>query len=283
MGEVNGVQGASCFFVLLGVPTSQRPAPTLWLIVVYCLTPPRKRIRSSRRSLRSRLRVSSHDDVVDRDENKLDEETNETHDREPDNSLQADLLVLCAVEGGGESCQRKRRKRPKRARTGEAGGVVWCSGVCGGGGPPRSGPPPTTALAIIDPFRASGWDLPRVWGCPEGPAEASRSRSPPTPPDHQHFTGRPPHLHAWVPNVPLASGLVHLFTSLNEFLAKSLSGFVKVSDRSMLGLLLLNHPWSLSSAVVADRRLQCPPRPAWPSLFFFIFLVCEIKFRIAAC
>ena len=39
---MNGVQGASCFFVLLGVPTSQRPAPTLWLIVVYCLTPPRK-------------------------------------------------------------------------------------------------------------------------------------------------------------------------------------------------------------------------------------------------
>ena len=158
---MNGVQGASCFFVLLGVPTSQRPAPTLWLIVVYCLTPPRKRIRSSRRSLRSRLRVSSHDDVVDRDENKLDEETNETHDREPDNSLQADLLVLCAVEkrregggreGGGESCQRKRRKRPKRARTGEAGGVVWCSGVCvgGGGRNPAIWPVPHTA-----PWRSS--------------------------------------------------------------------------------------------------------------------------------
>ena len=195
-----GFRALPVFFVLLGVPTSQRPAPTLWLIVVYCLTPPRKRIRSSRRSLRSRLRVSSHDDVVDRDENKLDEETNETHDREPDNSLQADLLVLCAVEkrregregGGGESCQRKRRKRPKRARTGEAGGVVF-GWVWGEEDPRDLARPPHTALAIIDPFRASGWDLPRVWGCPEGPAEASRSRSPPTPPDHQHFTwGAPP-------------------------------------------------------------------------------------------
>ena len=77
----------------------------------------------------------------------------------------------------------------------------------------------------------------------------------------------------------MASGLVHLFTSLNEFLAKSLSGFVKVSDRSMLGLLLLNHNGfcqALSSPTVAFNA-----RLAWPSLFSIFFA--KIKFRIAAC
>jgi len=70
---------------------------------------------------------------------------------------------------------------------------------------------------------------------------------------------------------------VHLFTSLNEFLAKSLSGFVKVSDRSMLGLLLLNHNGfcqALSSPTVAFNA-----RLAWPSLFSIFFCENQVQNR----
>ena len=103
--------------------------------------------------------------------------------------------------GGGEGGGRRivSEKTAQETETcanggGRRCGVVFGCVCVGGGEDPRDlARPPHTALAIIDPFRASGWDLPRVWWCPEGPAEASRSRSPPTPPDHQHFTwGAPP-------------------------------------------------------------------------------------------
>ena len=208
MCEVNGVQGASCFFVLLGVPTSQRPAPTLWLIVVYCLTLPRKEFAQA---AAASVAASAFPPMM-----MLLIGMKISLTKKPMKPMIVNPIIVCKQiflysaqsrsggRGGREGAENRVRENGARDRNVRERGrqAVWCGvrvGVCGGGRTPAIWPVPHTA-----PWRSStlfvraGGIFRGCGGVRKDPPRPPALALLPLRPTTNTSPGRPPHLHACV-------------------------------------------------------------------------------------